>query len=171
MKRIHSPEAPDPQKRPKSSLAWLGLSLQQLKQLCSSESWHAAKQLVAESSVHISTYAEDTQLGCVCVSGHVAASENAAAFPHMRSTPELATPQPVSVQLALHPSTGQLLDADTSCCLGGFQPVLGSFCPYAVAALLQVAKQAQPPSQGSVQPMVSVPASWCIQQHSYTLLC
>lgn len=155
MKRIHSPDAPDPQKRSKSGLAWLGTALQQLKQLSTAESWHAAKQLVAEHSVDISAYVEDVQQGYVCISSHVAASDNASAFPHMRPKSEVASTQLLSVQLCLHPSTGQLLDADTSCCPGGFQSMLGSFCPYAVAALLQVAKQAQAPSQGTVQPMVS----------------
>jgi hypothetical protein len=155
MKRIHSPDAPEQQKRSKSALAWLGTALQQLKQLSSAESWHAAKQLVAEHSVDIYAYVEDAQQGHVCICGHVAASDNAAAFPHMRPKSEVASTQGVSVQLCLHPSTGQLLDADTSCCPGGFQSVLGSFCPYAVAALLQVAKQAQAPSQGTAQTLVS----------------
>jgi hypothetical protein len=155
MKRIHSPDVPEQQKRSKSALAWLGTALQQLKQLSSAESWHAAKQLVAEHSVEISAYVEDVQQGHVCISGHVAASDNGAAFPHMRFKSEAASTQRVSVQLCLHPKTGLLLDADTSCCPGGFQSVLGSFCPYAVAALLQVAKQAQAPSQGTAQTMVS----------------
>jgi hypothetical protein len=84
-----------------------------------------------------------------------AATDNAAAFPHLKPPREQSTPQPVSAQLILHPSTGQVLDADTSCCPGGFQPVLGSFCPYLAAALLKVAQQAKAPSQGPMEPAVS----------------
>lgn len=151
MKRGHSPESADPQKRYKSGLAWLGQSLQLLRQLSSTEAWHAAKQLVAEGSADVTSFVEDVQLVCCCITAQIAASENAAAFPHRRS--EVAAP--ASVRLVLDPSSGQLLDADTSCCPGGFQPVLGSFCPYALAAFLAVAKQAQAPTQGAMQPMVS----------------
>jgi hypothetical protein len=156
MKRTHPPEADNHQKRPKSSLAWLGAALVSLKSASHAESWHAAKQLVSDGSVEVSSFIEDAQLGSICaIDARICSSENAAAFPHMKPTPQQAAPQAVSVRLCLHPSTGQLLDGDTSCCPGGFQPVLGSFCPYAVAALLQVAKQAQVPHQGCMQPMVS----------------
>lgn len=169
MKRTHSPETSEHQKRPKSGLAWLGAAVVSLKSVSHTESWHAGKQLVAEGSVQVSSFTEDAQLGSVCtIDAHVCASENAAAFPHMRPTPEAAAPHTVSVRLCLHPSTGQLLDADTSCCPGGFQPVLGSFCPYAVAALLQVAKQAQLPSQGPMQAMVSAGTP---QQHVQPGIC
>lgn len=157
MKRGHSLDASDAQKRAKSSLRWLGAGLEQLKAHSSAESWHAAKQLVFEDAVTVSAYVDDAQIGCVSISGQVSAvSDNAAAFPHLKPPPSSATTQCVAVQLILHPSTGQLLDAATSCCPGAFQPVLGSFCPCATALLLKVAKQAQPPSEGSIQAMVRV---------------
>jgi hypothetical protein len=156
MKRTHSNEAEDEHKRSKSGLAFLRTALQQLKACSSTESWHAAKQLVSEGSVAVTGYDDDKSLGCICISGLVTApTDNAAAFPHLKPPREQSTPQPVSAQLILHPSTGHVLDADTSCCPGGFQPVLGSFCPYLAAALLKVAQQAQPPSQGAMQSVVS----------------
>lgn len=155
MKRGHSAEPDDVQKRSKSALRWLGLSLEALKSSSSAESWHAAKQLVAEGAADVISYVEDVELGCVGISGRVSVSDNASAFPHLRPPPTLAPPQSVAVQLVLQQSSGQVLDAATSCCPGGFQPVLGSFCPCTTALLLCVAKQAQPPEKGPIQPLVS----------------
>jgi hypothetical protein len=68
----------------------------------------------------------------------------------------------VHVQLCLHATSGELLDADTSCCPGGFQCVLGSFCPHAAALLLAVAKQATLPSEGRAAQLVSVWRVWAL---------
>lgn len=163
MKRLHYEEQMDAPKRAKSSLAWLGTGLQQLKSLSSIESWHAAKQVVAEGGVELRCFVEDDQLDCVCVQAHVGGSNvNAAAFPHIKPLPDSAATQSVAVELFIHSRTGQILDADTSCCPGGFQPVLGSFCPHAAAALLLAAKQARAPASGAVAPLVSLSARSCI---------
>jgi hypothetical protein len=46
---------------------------------------------------------------------------------------------PVAVEVALHVSSGEILDARTACCPGGFHSVLGCFCPCVSALLLQAA--------------------------------
>lgn len=113
-----------------------------------------AKQLVGELLVDV-TYVVDVVEGpAVWIQGKVTLNANAAAFPHQllpSNTPEKAAAaagQTVAVQLCLHGSTGELLDADSSCCPGAFHPVLGSFCPCAAGLLLYAAKQAREPGQG-----------------------
>jgi hypothetical protein len=65
----------------------------------------------------------------------------------------------MSVQLCLQGSTGELLDAQSSCCPGGFQAVLGSFCPCVAALLLRAAQQMALPQQAELSPLVS--RGWC----------
>jgi hypothetical protein len=158
MKRPASPTAhgegpAEADKRARSSLAWLGKALGHVKAACSSsgDAYHAAKQLVAEQAVGtavLSACVLDAQLGCVLIQGaFTATNDNAAAFPHLtRPTPEL----PIAAQLCVDAASGEVLDAATSCCPGGFQCVLGSFCPYAAALLLQAAKERRLPTEGRV---------------------
>lgn len=123
--------------------------LRDLKRCSSHDAWHSAKALVAEGSVRLQAALEDEGLPVVVLQGQITAlSADAAAFPHLLRTSSSSVPgasQPVSVALVLHASSGELLDADCSCCPGGFQPVLGSFCPCAAALLLAAAKAAAPP--------------------------
>ena len=51
--------------------------------------------------------------------------------------------------------TGELLDCDTSCCSGGYHPVLANFCPCVAAVLLATCKQQQQISSAKLEPMVS----------------
>lgn len=132
------------------------LFCQQVRSLTAGEAWHAAKQLVAEGAVNLTSYQSDPQLGCVALQGHITAlNANAASFPHLGPSPAPAAGQPChAVQLCLDSSTGCILDACSSCCAGGFQCVLGSFCPCVAALLLCVAKQARLPEEGCLQPLV-----------------
>jgi hypothetical protein len=57
------------------------------------------------------------------------------------------------VQLLLDICSGELLDADTSCCPGGYHAARGSFCP-GVGALLLAAAQLQSLAHGERQDMV-----------------
>lgn len=172
MKRSTHPEDSTQQdkKSKGSSLAFLGQALHKVKAYSSSESWHAAKEVVAEpGAVQVTHFVSaDTprhngggsagEAAAVCIQAHVSTAnlENAAAFPHLKASSSTQSAV-VAVRLVLCPSSGQLLDADTSCCPGAFQPVLGSFCPHAAAALLHVAKQAQLPEEGAMPaPLVRV---------------
>lgn len=120
-----------------------------------SEAWHAAKQLVADNLVSVNAVAHDAQHAqLVRLSGSITRyNPNTASFPHLLepyarnpSSEFAASQQPVDVQLILNESTGEVLDATCSCCPGGFQSVLGSFCPCITAVLLDAAKQAVVPS-------------------------
>lgn len=55
----------------------------------------------------------------------------------------------VSAEVSLDAASGQLLDARSSCCPGGFHAVLGSFCP-AVTALLLAAAAADKAAPGGL---------------------
>jgi hypothetical protein len=57
------------------------------------------------------------------------------------------------VQLLLDTRSGELLDADTSCCPGGYHAARGSFCP-CVGALLLAAAQLQTLEHGEHQDLV-----------------
>jgi hypothetical protein len=117
---------------------------------------------------------------CVWVQGKVTLNANAASFPHtdlrQASTADVdhaaAAGQVKSVQLCLHGSTGELLDAHSSCCAGGFQPVLGSFCPCVAALLLRAAQQMAVPEQAARTPLVSIAADSCggVQRSSGSLI-
>lgn len=52
----------------------------------------------------------------------------------------------VAVEVALDAATGELLDARSSCCPGGFHPVAGAFCPCVAALLLAAAAAERAPS-------------------------
>jgi hypothetical protein len=57
------------------------------------------------------------------------------------------------VQLLVDTRSGELLDADTSCCPGGYHAARGSFCP-CVGALLLAAAQLQSLEHGEHQELV-----------------
>jgi hypothetical protein len=57
------------------------------------------------------------------------------------------------VQLLVDTRSGELLDADTSCCPGGYHAARGSFCP-CVGALLLAAGQLQSLEHGERQELV-----------------
>jgi hypothetical protein len=134
-----------------------------VKGLCSKEAFHAAKQLVSEQHVQLEAVIKGTPSPCVWVQGRVTLNATAASFPHtglhQASTADVdqaaAAGQVQSVQLCLHGSTGELLDAHSSCCAGGFQPVLGSFCPCVAALLLRAAQQMVLPEQAALTSLVS----------------
>lgn len=133
-------------------------ALHSCKVLSHPEAWHAAKQLVADHHVGFIKIVPDSQRDqLVHISGHIRAlNANTASFPHLlkpyaRGPGDSSTVQDrsVSVRLTVLISNGELVDADCSCCPGGFQPVLGSFCPCATAVLLAAAKDAAEPADKS----------------------
>lgn len=136
-----------------------------MRGLSSKEAFHAAKQLVHEEDVVLAAVVEESGSPCVWIQGKVTLNVNAAGFPHtglrQAGTADVDQPaaaaagQVMSVQVCLHSGTGEVLDADSSCCLGGFQAVLGSFCPCVAALLLRAAQQLALPQQAALSPLVS----------------
>jgi hypothetical protein len=141
--------------------------IQFVRGLCSKEAFHAAKQLVSCKDVELAAVVEDRSNFCVWIQGRVTLNASAAAFPHtglrLANTADVvqaaAAGQVMSVQVCLQGSTGELLDAQSSCCPGGFQAVLGSFCPCVAALLLRAAQQMALPQQAELSPLVS--RGWC----------
>ena len=100
--------------------------------------WRAAKDAVVRGGVRI-TQAEDAG-SVLTLGGRVAAPPGSelAQHPH-HSAPVTEPGRMVVVEVALDASSGEILDARSGCCPGGFHPVLGSFCPCVGALVLSAA--------------------------------
>lgn len=134
------------------------------KSLSHSDAWHSAKQLVADDLVSVKAVYHDADQhdGAVHVVCDISAfNTSTASFPHLLEpyacgvistspAPQLAA----AAHITIDSNTGEVLDANSSCCPGGFQPVLGSLCPCVLAALLTAAKHAAQPSESQTSQQV-----------------
>ena len=114
---------------------------------CGPGAWRAAKETVLHGAVRL-TAAEEASSGLLTLAGVVSVAAGSPLAQSAHHAPTL--PPSVAVEVALDASSGELLDARTSCCPGGFHAVLGSFCPCVGALLLQAAAEARAP--GGLQP-------------------
>jgi hypothetical protein len=113
--------------------------------------WKAAKAAAASQDVRVACIKEDSSTSTLCIQGSVTAppkGSKVAAAAHTHPFPGQA-----QVQLLLDIRSGELLDADTSCCPGGYHAARGSLCP-CVGALLLAAAQLQSLEHGEHQELV-----------------
>jgi hypothetical protein len=130
--------------------------LSTLHLLSDGAAWRAAKAATASGDVEVLYIGECATSSTLCIQGSVAApinSSKVAAAAHTHPFPGQA-----QVQLLVDTRSGELLDADTSCCPGGYHAARGSFCP-CVGALLLVAAQLQSLEHGEHQELVGTSSS------------
>jgi hypothetical protein len=110
--------------------------------------WKAAKAAAASGDAAVTCIREDSSTSTLSIQGSVTAPTNSskvAAAAHTHPFPGQA-----QVQLLVDTRSGELLDADTSCCPGGYHAARGSFCP-CVGALLLATAQLQSLEHGEHQ--------------------
>ncbi len=115
-----------------------------LKALSSPEAWRTAKLLANRDDVTVSSIdesvegAKQEELQLLRVRGQVQQPASLTkAFPHSHADAAAAV---VLVEMVVDAGSGEILDCNTSCCPGGFNAVLGSFCPCATAVYLQACR-------------------------------
>jgi len=131
---------------------WSGMAgVSTVHLLSDSAAWRAAKAAAASGDVQVTCIKECTTSSTLCIQGRVTApttNSKVAAAAHAHPFPGQA-----QVQLLVDTRSGELLDADTSCCPGGYHAARGSFCP-CVGALLLAAGQLQSLEHGERQELV-----------------
>jgi hypothetical protein len=122
------------------SLTFLGLTT--VRNLTASASWREAKLAVQQGRVRVAAYAGSLNHPHVQIQGTVEQTDSNGkgfmSFCHCRKPAQAYT-----ALVKLDSTTGEVVDCDTSCCPGGYNPVLANFCPCVAAVLLASCKQQQ----------------------------
>jgi hypothetical protein len=132
-----------------------------VKFLSDKPAWRASKELVALGRVEVSCIKECPSTSTLCYQGSITAASGTTDGDAILHTCNCSSQ--TQVQLLVDTRSGELLDADTSCCPGGYHAARGSFCP-CVGALLLAAAQMQSLEHGERQELVrcwqSVMTAW-----------
>jgi hypothetical protein len=113
--------------------------------------WKAAKAAAASGGLGVICIKECLATSTLCIQGSVTAPPKGSKVAEAAHTHQF--PGQAFVQLLVDTRSGELLDADTSCCPGGYHAARGSFCP-CVGALLLAAAQLQSLEHGERQELV-----------------